>query len=78
MDNNTELKQAVVAKAEKWLSDAYDAETRAEVKRMLDAEDPTELIESIYKDLEFGTGALRGMMGAGSNRMNQYTVGMAT
>ncbi len=78
MDNNTELKQAVVAKAEKWLSDAYDAETRAEVKRMLDAEDPTELIESFYKDLEFGTGGLRGIMGAGSNRMNKYTVGMAT
>lgn len=78
MDNNTELKKAVVAKAEKWLSDAYDADTRAEVKRMLDADDSTELIESFYKDLEFGTGGLRGIMGAGSNRMNKYTVGMAT
>ena len=50
-------------------------ETREEVKKMLDAEDKTELIESFYKDLEFGTGGLRGIMGAGTNRMNRYTVG---
>ncbi|MDE6428288.1 MAG: phospho-sugar mutase, partial [Muribaculaceae bacterium] len=61
-----------------WLSDGYDEPTRAEVKRMLDAEDPTELIESFYKDLEFGTGGLRGIMGVGTNRMNRYTVGAAT
>lgn len=75
---NKELIEQVRAKAQVWLGDEYDAETRAEVKRMLDAEDPTELIESFYKDLEFGTGGLRGIMGAGTNRMNIYTVGSAT
>ena len=57
---------------------AYDAETQAEVKRMLENPDKTELIDSFYKDLEFGTGGLRGIMGAGTNRMNIYTVGAAT
>lgn len=76
MDN--QLIQQVTAKAQTWLGEGYDAETRAEVKRMLEAEDKTELIESFYKDLEFGTGGLRGIMGAGSNRMNIYTVGAAT
>lgn len=75
---NKELIEQVRAKAQVWLGDEYDSETRAEVKRMLDAEDPTELIESFYKDLEFGTGGLRGIMGAGTNRMNIYTVGSAT
>lgn len=75
---NEDLIKEVRAKAQVWLGDGYDAETRAEVQRMLDAEDPTELIESFYKDLEFGTGGLRGIMGAGSNRMNIYTVGAAT
>lgn len=76
---NNELLAQVTAKAQSWLDDAgYDAETKAEVRRMLDAEDKTELIESFYKDLEFGTGGLRGIMGAGSNRMNIYTVGAAT
>ena len=65
-------------KAEKWLTPAYDAETQAEVKRMLENPDKTGLIECFYKDLEFGTGGLRGIMGAGSNRMNIYTVGAAT
>ncbi len=78
MESNTELLKQVRAKAAEWLSDGYDEPTRAEVKRMLDAEDPTELIESFYKDLEFGTGGLRGIMGAGTNRMNRYTVGAAT
>lgn len=78
METNNELLKSVTEKAKQWLSDAYDAETRAEVKRMLDNPDPTELIESFYKDLEFGTGGLRGIMGAGSNRMNIYTVGAAT
>ncbi len=78
MDNNKELLATVRAKATEWLSESYDSETRAEVKRLLDAEDPTELIESFYKDLEFGTGGLRGIMGVGSNRMNRYTVGAAT
>ena len=68
----------VTEKAEKWLSPAYDAETQNEVRRMLANEDKTELIEAFYKDLEFGTGGLRGIMGVGSNRMNIYTVGAAT
>jgi phosphoglucomutase len=75
---NDQLIQEVTAKAKKWLTPAYDAETQAEVKRMLDNEDKSELIDSFYKDLEFGTGGLRGIMGAGSNRMNIYTVGAAT
>ena len=75
---NVELLKSVTEKAQVWLGDAYDAETRAEVKRMLDAEDKTELIESFYRDLEFGTGGLRGIMGVGCNRMNIYTVGAAT
>ncbi len=78
MDNQQELIKQVTEKAEKWLSDSYDADTRAAVKAMLDNEDKTDLIESFYKDLEFGTGGLRGIMGAGSNRMNIYTVGAAT
>ena len=77
MDNN-QLLEEVTAKAKVWLGDGYDDETKAEVKRMLEADDKTELIESFYKDLEFGTGGLRGIMGAGSNRINIYTVGAAT
>lgn len=61
-----------------WLDGNYDAETKAEVKQLLEAEDKTELIEAFYKDLEFGTGGLRGIMGAGTNKMNIYTVGAAT
>ncbi len=75
---NQELIKQVTAKAEQWLSPAYEAETQAEVKRMLEQDDKAELIDSFYKDLEFGTGGLRGIMGAGSNRMNIYTVGAAT
>ena len=76
MDN--ELLKQVTEKANKWLTPEYDEETRAAVQAMLDNEDKTDLIESFYKDLEFGTGGLRGIMGAGSNRMNIYTVGAAT
>ncbi len=76
--DNEQLLQSVKEKAMVWLSDQYDEATRAEVKQMLEAEDPTLLIESFYKDLEFGTGGLRGIMGAGTNRMNIYTVGAAT
>ena len=72
------LLQEVTAKAQTWLSDSYDEKTRAEVQAMLDNEDKTELVESFYKILEFGTGGLRGIMGAGCNRMNIYTVGSAT
>ena len=75
---NEELIKQCTEKAQQWLSPAYDAETQAEVKRMLDNPDKTELIDAFYKDLEFGTGGLRGIMGAGSNRMNIYTVGAAT
>lgn len=75
---NDELIKAVTEKAKVWLSNAYDEDMRAEVKRMLEAEDKTELVDSFYRDLEFGTGGLRGIMGAGSNRMNKYTVGAAT
>ncbi|MGM9844883.1 MAG: phospho-sugar mutase [Muribaculaceae bacterium] len=76
--DNTELIKQVTAKAQSWLSPEYDAETRAEVQRMLEADDKSALIEAFYKDLEFGTGGLRGIMGVGSNRMNIYTVGAAT
>ncbi len=76
--SNDELIAKVTEKARLWLDPKYDAETRAEVEKMLADEDKTELIEAFYKDLEFGTGGLRGIMGAGSNRMNVYTVGAAT
>ncbi len=72
-----ELEQ-VIQKAEAWLKGNYDEETKSQVRAMLEADDKTELVESFYKDLEFGTGGLRGIMGAGSNRMNIYTVGAAT
>ena len=78
MENNKELLNAVVAKANVWLGEGYDDATKKEVKKMLEAEDKTDLIEAFYKDLEFGTGGLRGIMGVGSNRMNIYTVGAAT
>lgn len=70
--------QQVESKAQTWLDGNYDESTKNEVRRMLFADDKTELIESFYKDLEFGTGGLRGIMGVGSNRMNKYTIGAAT
>ena len=75
---NKDLLKEVTARAQVWLDGNYDAETKAEVRQMLDAADKTLLIEAFYKDLEFGTGGLRGIMGAGTNRMNIYTVGAAT
>ncbi|MBK3518454.1 phospho-sugar mutase [Carboxylicivirga marina] len=75
---NQDVLNAVVKKAQEWLDGNYDAETKASIKAMMDNEDKTDLIDSFYKDLEFGTGGLRGIMGAGSNRMNIYTVGAAT
>ena len=78
MENKNELIAQCVAKANEWLSPSFDEETRKNVQSMLDNDDKTDLIECFYKDLEFGTGGLRGIMGAGSNRMNIYTVGMAT
>lgn len=76
--DNTELLAKCIENAKKWLTDSFDAETRADVQRMIDSDDKTELINSFYQDLEFGTGGLRGIMGAGTNRMNIYTVGSAT
>ncbi|MDE7166319.1 MAG: phospho-sugar mutase [Bacteroidaceae bacterium] len=76
---DTELIKKCEAEAGKWLtSDVYDADTKAEVKAMLDNEDKTALVDAFYQSLEFGTGGLRGIMGAGTNRMNKYIVGMAT
>ena len=72
------LLKSCIDKAEKWLGPQYDEETRDAVKALLDNPDKTDLIEAFYKDLEFGTGGLRGIMGPGSNRMNIYTVGAAT
>lgn len=78
MENNAELIALCEAKAKQWLTPVFDADTQASVKAMLENDNKTDLIESFYKNLEFGTGGLRGIMGAGSNRMNIYTVGMAT
>lgn len=75
MDN---LIEQVTAKANVWLGESFDENTRAEVRTLLEKEDKADLIDAFYKDLEFGTGGLRGIMGAGTNRMNIYTVGMAT
>ena len=72
-----ELEQTVLRKAQTWLDGHYDGETKKQVKYLID-NDMKELVESFYKDLEFGTGGLRGIMGVGSNRMNVYTVGAAT
>ena len=78
MNNNQTLIAQCEEKARQWLSPAFDEETRSAVEAMINNADKADLIESFYKDLEFGTGGLRGIMGAGSNRMNIYTVGMAT
>ena len=78
MENNAELIAQCEVKAKQWLSPSFDEETRQSVQQMLDKADKTDLIEAFYKNLEFGTGGLRGIMGAGTNRMNVYTVGMAT
>lgn len=77
MEDNALLME-VLAKAQTWLAGNYNDETKNDIRRMIDADDKTELIESFYRDLEFGTGGLRGIMGAGTNRMNIYTVGAAT
>jgi phosphoglucomutase len=75
--SSEDIKEVVKKKAQEWLSAAYDADTRKEVQKLIDTNE-NELIESFYRDLEFGTGGLRGIMGVGTNRMNIYTVGMAT
>ena len=61
-----------------WLNGAYDKETKKEIKNLLDSKNEKELTDAFYRDLEFGTGGLRGIMGVGTNRMNKYTVGRAT
>ncbi len=73
-----ELLTMVTAKAQEWLGGSFDENTQAQVRELLEKEDKSDLIDAFYKDLEFGTGGLRGIMGAGTNRMNIYTVGMAT
>lgn len=78
MENNAELIAQCEAKAKLWLSPSFDEKTRQEVQDLLDNPDKTNLIEAFYRNLEFGTGGLRGIMGAGTNRMNMYIVGMAT
>ncbi len=72
------LETAVQNKVNQWLTGSYDAGTKTAIQTLLDAGNATELTDSFYKDLEFGTGGLRGLIGIGSNRMNQYTVGAAT
>lgn len=72
-----EVSLEIIERAKTWLSDQYDTETRKQVQELID-NNPNELLESFYKNLEFGTGGLRGIMGVGTNRMNTYTVAMAT
>ncbi|WP_028526994.1 phospho-sugar mutase [Runella limosa] len=72
------LEAAVQTKIDQWLGGNYDADTKSTIQQLLDQENSTELTDSFYKDLEFGTGGLRGLIGVGSNRMNQYTIGAAT
>ena len=72
------LSPDIQAKVNQWLSDEFDATTRTSIQKLIDDQNETELVDSFYKNLEFGTGGLRGIMGAGTNRMNVYTVSMAT
>lgn len=72
------MSKEIIEKAQAWLNAPIDAETKKVIESMISNEDQTELTDAFYKDLEFGTGGLRGIMGAGSNRINKYTVGMAT
>src|SRR5687768_8937802 len=74
-----ELLKQVAAKAQSWIDSPFvDDQTKSEIKSLLLKDDKKELVDNFYKDLEFGTGGLRGIMGAGSNCMNKYTVGVAT
>lgn len=72
------MEQEVKARIDSWLNGSYDEETKKEIRALLDAGNEKELIDAFYRDLEFGTGGLRGIMGVGTNRMNKYTVGVAT
>ena len=71
------MEEKSLQEAKGWLSEAYDQETRQAVQALIEAKGD-ELIESFYKDLDFGTGGMRGIMGVGTNRINQYTIGKAT
>ena len=73
-----ELEINILNKINNWLQGSYDEETKKEINDLLESESFTELTDSFYKDLEFGTGGLRGTMGIGSNRINKYTIGTAT
>jgi phosphoglucomutase len=74
---STHIEPQILAKANEWLTDAFDAETQRKVQDLIDNH-PQELVECFYTDLDFGTGGLRGIMGVGTNRINKYTLGMAT
>ena len=69
--------QKIIENAKLWLHSSFDKNTRTEVQRLID-ENGDNLVESFHKDLDFGTGGLRGIMGVGSNRVNIYTIGMVT
>ncbi|WP_420151161.1 phospho-sugar mutase [Spirosoma sp.] len=74
----TALDSSTQQRVDKWLSGNYDATTKESIQHLIDSGNVTELTDSFYRDLEFGTGGLRGVLGVGSNRMNRYTVGAAT
>ncbi|MGZ3872589.1 MAG: phospho-sugar mutase [Mucilaginibacter sp.] len=76
--NTQELDPTILQKANAWLQGSYDDDVKQQIQTLLDHEAYTELTDSFYRDLEFGTGGLRGIMGAGSNRINKYTIGAAT
>ncbi len=71
------IEPSILKKAESWLASSIDEASKASIRQLI-ATNPTELVDSFYQDLEFGTGGLRGLMGVGTNRMNVYTVAMAT
>ena len=72
------LESSVSNKINQWLNGSYDVDTKASIQSLIDAQSHTELTDSFYRDLEFGTGGLRGIMGPGTNRVNKYTIGSAT
>ena len=72
------MEESVKQKIESWLSGPYDSDTKERIQSLVDSGRTDELTDAFYRDLEFGTGGLRGVMGDGSNRMNKYTVGQAT
>ena len=73
-----ELEKATADKVNQWLNGNYDSQTKKEIQDLIDNKSFPDLTDAFYRDLEFGTGGLRGIMGAGSNRVNKYTIGAAT